>query len=83
MMDHSTHFMDSNTSMDMAKSNLISEDCCSMDCHCVMASCVSATLPSTSPSVGKFLVSSKISTQLQFVVASQIPDSLYRPPITH
>ncbi len=82
MMDHSTHSMNSNTSMDQTASKLSSEDCCNPDCLCSMASCVSATLPSTSQSVGKFLVSSHNFSQLQSVVSSQIPDSLYRPPIT-
>lgn len=78
MMDHSNHNMVSETSDNSEEST---EDCCTQTCSCFIGGCSSVAVfmkgAGNAPIVG---LSSKILSYSNLAL-SQVPTSLYRPPI--
>jgi len=85
VMDHSTHGMKISAELesdkDVATAKAASNDCCKADCDCSMAGCVSAALPAYFFHINEVPSSLPGSSMDQSMVVSQIPESLYRPPI--
>ena len=80
MMDHSSHGMGTNIDAPDVVS-IATSDCCKQDCYCPMMGCVSVILPTISH---YDVVISLFQTSIQppSLAISQLPISLYRPPIT-
>lgn len=78
MMDHSNHNMVSETSDNSEEST---EDCCTQTCSCFIGGCSNVAVfmkgAGNAPIVG---LSSKILSYSNLAL-SQVPTSLYRPPI--
>ncbi|MDF1690238.1 MULTISPECIES: hypothetical protein [Cycloclasticus] len=79
--DDSTHLMHDMDNADLA-SEPNSSGCAESSCYCAMGGCSSAMLPTTVHDTAILLGSFQKNSQPPSLAISQIPTSLYRPPIS-
>lgn len=75
---HLMHDMDHSGSVPESTSS----GCVDADCYCPVGGCASAMLPTSPYKSAVALNSFKKNSHAPILVTSQIPSSLYRPPIT-